>query len=71
MAVSHDFGNVSYVSIAFSRIAASVQDLATRYQTWKAEKQTREELMRLTDAELADIGLSRHQIHSLDLSKNA
>ncbi len=71
MAVTHDFDNVSVIAVVFSRLAARVQDVANRFQTWNAERKTREELMRLTDAELADIGLSRFQIATLDLSKNA
>ena len=32
---------------------------------WRAEHQTFDELSRLTDAQLADIGLSRGEIHSV------
>lgn len=70
MAVIQNFENVSPVAIIFSRAAARVQELVHRYQAWKAENATRAELMRLTDAELSDIGLSRFQISTLDLSSN-
>lgn len=70
MAVTHDFQNVSPVAVLASRIAARVQDLVNRYQAAKAEKATRAELMNLTDAELADIGLARFQIRTLDLSSD-
>lgn len=71
MAVTHDYQNVSSIAIAFSRIAARFQDLVLSYRNRKAERETRAELMRLTDTELADIGLTRDQIPTLNLSKNA
>lgn len=71
MAVTNDFEKVSLIAVVFSRFAARVQDLVNRYQAWTGERRTREELMRLSDAELADIGLSRYQIPTLDLSRNA
>lgn len=70
MAVINNFENVSPIAILASRIAARVQDAANQYKAWKAEKATRAELMRLTDAELADIGLARFQIRTLDLSSD-
>lgn len=71
MAVTHDFENVSSISVVVSRIAARGQALVQSYKNRKAENATRAELMSLTDAELADIGLSRFQIPTLDLKKNA
>jgi uncharacterized protein YjiS (DUF1127 family) len=70
MAVINNFENVSPVAILASRIAERVQDAANQYKAWKAEKATRAALMRLTDAELADIGLARFQIRTLDLSSD-
>ena len=70
MAVINNYENVSPVAILASRIAARIQGAVNQYKTWKAENETRAELMRLTDAELADIGLSRFQIKTLDLSRD-
>jgi uncharacterized protein YjiS (DUF1127 family) len=57
--------------MALIAVADTFSGLAARYSAWKAEKQTRAELMRLTDAELADIGLARYQIRNLNLKTNA
>jgi uncharacterized protein YjiS (DUF1127 family) len=71
MAVIQNYENVSPIAVIFSRAAARVQELVNRYKARKAENETRAELMRLTDAELSDIGLSRFQISTLDLSRHA
>lgn len=71
MAVTQDFEKVSPIAVLASRVAARVQDIVSRYKAWRLESATRAELMRLSDAELADIGLSRYEIKTLDLSSNA
>ena len=71
MAVTNHYETVSSVAVVFSRAAAYVQDMVNFYQSWKAENATRAELLRLSDAELDDIGLSRHQIRDLNLKPNA
>jgi len=71
MAVSHDVKSVSPIALAYITVADKVAGLAARYNAWKAESATRAELMRLTDAELADIGIARYQIRTLDLKPHA
>lgn len=50
-------------------IAAWIAELATSYNASKLERNTRAELLALTDIELADIGLTRAQAKTMDLSQ--
>ena len=71
MTVSQYAERFSPIAAFFSMATARIQELSTRYKAWEKENEVRAELRSFTDRELADIGLSRSQIETMDLSENA
>lgn len=61
----------SLAAAFFSLAAARIQELSSRYKAWEKQNEVRAELRSFTDRELADIGLNRSQIETMDFSKNA
>lgn len=67
MAMSSTLKTVAPFAQTQMIIAAWTAELATAYNAWKIERNTRAELLALSDRELADIGLSRDQARTMDL----
>lgn len=68
MAMSSTIRPVAPIAQYQLSFAAFVSMLAETYNAWKIERQTRAELLSLTDAELFDIGLSRDTVRTMDLT---
>lgn len=62
---------LSPIAAVFSLVTDRIQNLSARYKAWSKENEVRAELRSFTDRELADIGLTRSQIETMDLSRNA
>lgn len=71
MTVMQNSERLSPIAALFALATARIQELSARYKAWDKENQVRAELRSFTDRELADIGLSRSQIETMDLSENA
>ena len=71
MSVMQNTVRISPVAALFSLAAARLQDAADRMKAKARENAVREELRSYTDRELADIGLSRSQVETMDLTGNA
>jgi uncharacterized protein YjiS (DUF1127 family) len=48
--------------------AAWIAETEEAFNTWKIVRKTRAELLSLSDRELADIGLSRADVRTMDLT---
>lgn len=71
MSVLQNSERLSPIAAIISLAAARVQEASDRIKARQKENQVRAELMRYSDRELADIGLSRYQVETMDLSENA
>ena len=71
MTALQNTGRLSPIAALFAMATARIQDASSRYNAWEKQNEVRAELRRFTDRELADIGLSRSQIETMDLSGNA
>jgi uncharacterized protein YjiS (DUF1127 family) len=71
MTVLQNSGRLSPIAALFSMVTAPIQDGSSRYKAWEKQNEVRAELRRFTDRELADIGLSRSQIETMDFSEDA
>ena len=70
MAVLHNTQNNALIPAIFSLVAERIQKVSDRYQVWNKKNQVRAELMRYTDRELADIGLNRTQVLTMDFAQH-
>lgn len=71
MTVFQNAARLSPVAALFSLAAERLDEASARYKAWNKEQAVRAELRSFTDRELADIGLSRFQVETMDLSENA
>lgn len=71
MTVFQNAVRLSPLAALFSLAASRFDEASARYKAWNKEQAVRAELRSYTDRELADIGLSRSQVETMDLSENA
>jgi uncharacterized protein YjiS (DUF1127 family) len=70
MAVLQNTENTSLIAAVYSLAAARIREVSDRYKAWNKHNQARAELLRYTDRELADIGLNRTQVLTMDFSQD-
>jgi uncharacterized protein YjiS (DUF1127 family) len=71
MTVFQNSVRLSPLAAFLSLVQTRIEEQSRRYQAWNKENKVRAELRSYTDRELADIGLSRYQVETMDLSENA
>lgn len=65
MAIYETSHNVPLGSVATLRIVNVFERVYTAFTTWRDARVTRSALAKLSDAQLADIGLRRHHIDAV------
>lgn len=65
MAITHNTPQAPFGAITLHRIVSAVEGLWARVSEWNARRKTRAILSRLSDRELADIGLHRGALEDL------
>ncbi len=68
MSMSTTFKSVAPFAQIKMTFSAWIAELATAVNTWNIERKTRAELLSLSDRELFDIGVSRAQIRTMNLT---
>ncbi len=68
MSMSTTFKSVAPLAQIKMTLSAWIAEQATAVNTWNIERKTRAELFSLSDRELFDIGVSRAQISTMDLT---
>ena len=71
MTVFQNSRRFSPIAALFSLAGERFEELSARYKAWNKQNEVRAELRNFTDRELADIGLSRYQVETMDFSENA
>ncbi len=67
MAMTHNTQTIPFGAVALHRAIRALDSLVESVQRWHRRRVTRKALMQLSDRELADIGLSRAEIDTIEI----